>query len=103
MASSTSWRALAAVSAARRGCTRWSAAWRSARAGCATSVSTWRWSTWTRGRVALVGDAGYCPALLSGMGTTLAMVGASELAVARGALERYEAAGAGDAVGPVEP
>ncbi len=50
--------------------------------------------SWTRGRVALVGDAGYCPALLSGMGTTLAMVGASVLAdaVADGALHRYDAA-----------
>ncbi|RKF65961.1 Uncharacterized protein GcM3_114004 [Golovinomyces cichoracearum] len=34
----------------------------------------------SRGRVALLGDAGYCPSLLSGMGTTLAIVGAYILA-----------------------
>ncbi len=33
-----------------------------------------------RGRVALVGDAAYSPSLLSGMGTTLAIVGATVLA-----------------------
>ncbi len=31
---------------------------------------------WTAGRVALVGDAGYCASPLSGMGTSLALVGA---------------------------
>lgn len=31
---------------------------------------------WSRGRVALVGDAGYCPSPLSGQGTSLALVGA---------------------------
>lgn len=36
-----------------------------------------RWST---GRVALVGDAGYCPSPISGMGTSLALVGAYILA-----------------------
>lgn len=35
---------------------------------------------WTRGRVALVGDAGYCPTPLTGLGTTLALVGAYVLA-----------------------
>ncbi|HEV7653023.1 MAG TPA: FAD-dependent monooxygenase [Actinophytocola sp.] len=56
------------------------------------SVSQVHLPSWVRGRVALVGDAGYCPALLSGMGTTLAMVGASELAdaVAQGAPHRYD-------------
>lgn len=44
------------------------------------SVSQVRMTPWSRGRVSLVGDAGYCPALLSGMGTSLAMVGASVLA-----------------------
>jgi 2-polyprenyl-6-methoxyphenol hydroxylase-like FAD-dependent oxidoreductase len=43
---------------------------------------------WTRGRVALVGDAGYCPAPAVGGGTSLAIIGAyvlaSELAVAGG-------------------
>jgi 2-polyprenyl-6-methoxyphenol hydroxylase-like FAD-dependent oxidoreductase len=62
------------------------------------SVSQVRMPSWSRGRVALVGDAGYCAALLSGMGTTLAMVGADlvaeELAATpddhRRAFARYE-------------
>ncbi|CAA0082594.1 putative protein [Mycolicibacterium vanbaalenii] len=53
---------------------------------------------WHRGRVALVGDAGYCPAFLSGRGTSLALTGAHVLAEelrSRGpdpiaAFERYE-------------
>jgi 2-polyprenyl-6-methoxyphenol hydroxylase-like FAD-dependent oxidoreductase len=53
---------------------------------------------WTSGRIALVGDAGYCPTPLSGLGTSLALVGsyllAGELAVAGDdhatALARYE-------------
>ncbi|MFI7242629.1 FAD-dependent monooxygenase [Streptomyces qinglanensis] len=39
-----------------------------------------RMDHWTRGRVALVGDAGYCPSPLSGQGTSLALVGAYVLA-----------------------
>ncbi|WP_317933365.1 FAD-dependent monooxygenase [Halioxenophilus sp. WMMB6] len=35
---------------------------------------------WTKGRVALVGDAGYCPSPYSGQGTSLALVGAYSLA-----------------------
>lgn len=35
---------------------------------------------WTRGRVALLGDAGYCPTPLTGLGTSLALVGAYVLA-----------------------
>ncbi|HEY3506356.1 MAG TPA: FAD-dependent monooxygenase [Actinocatenispora sp.] len=35
---------------------------------------------WSRGRVALVGDAGYCAAPTSGMGTSQALVGAATLA-----------------------
>ena len=35
---------------------------------------------WTRGRVALVGDAAYCASPISGMGTSLALVGAYVLA-----------------------
>jgi 2-polyprenyl-6-methoxyphenol hydroxylase-like FAD-dependent oxidoreductase len=31
---------------------------------------------WSRGRVVLLGDAGYCPSPLTGMGTSLALVGA---------------------------
>jgi 2-polyprenyl-6-methoxyphenol hydroxylase-like FAD-dependent oxidoreductase len=59
--------------------------------------------SWAAGRVALVGDAGYCASPLSGMGTSLALVGsyalAGELGVAEGtgidadklagALDRY--------------
>jgi 2-polyprenyl-6-methoxyphenol hydroxylase-like FAD-dependent oxidoreductase len=35
---------------------------------------------WSKGRVALVGDAGYCPSPISGMGTSLAIIGAYILA-----------------------
>ena len=35
---------------------------------------------WSQGRVALIGDAGYCPSPISGMGTSLAIVGAYVLA-----------------------
>jgi len=47
---------------------------------------------WSVGRVALLGDAGYCPSPLTGMGTSLALVGAyvlaGELARADGDHER---------------
>jgi 2-polyprenyl-6-methoxyphenol hydroxylase-like FAD-dependent oxidoreductase len=54
---------------------------------------------WTRGRVALCGDAGYCPSPFTGQGTSIALVGAqvlaSELARAQddiaGAFARNEA------------
>ncbi|WP_030253623.1 FAD-dependent monooxygenase [Streptomyces violens] len=54
---------------------------------------------WTAGRVALVGDAGYCPSPLSGQGTSLALVGAYVLAAElgrtpedhRAAFGRYDA------------
>ena len=36
--------------------------------------------SWSRGRVALVGDAAYCPSVNTGMGTTAAIVGAYILA-----------------------
>ncbi|MEU9233857.1 FAD-dependent monooxygenase [Streptomyces subrutilus] len=39
-----------------------------------------RMDDWSRGRVALLGDAGYCPSPLSGQGTSLALVGAHVLA-----------------------
>jgi len=44
------------------------------------SVSQTHMPAWTKGRVAVIGDAGHCAALLSGMGTTLAMVTAEALA-----------------------
>jgi 2-polyprenyl-6-methoxyphenol hydroxylase-like FAD-dependent oxidoreductase len=61
-------------------------------------VSQIRMPSWTRGRVALVGDAAACPSLLAGQGSALAMVGsyvlAAELARTNGdhatAFARYE-------------
>lgn len=44
------------------------------------SVSQTHMPSWTRGKVAVIGDAAHCPALLSGLGTTLAMVAAEMLA-----------------------
>jgi 2-polyprenyl-6-methoxyphenol hydroxylase-like FAD-dependent oxidoreductase len=44
------------------------------------SVSQIHLPTWHRGRVALVGDAAHCAALLSGRGTSLALSGAHFLA-----------------------
>ncbi|MUN35797.1 FAD-dependent monooxygenase [Actinomadura litoris] len=52
------------------------------------SVGQVRMDAWTRGRVALLGDAAWSPSALTGMGTGLAIVGAyvlaGELAAARG-------------------
>ncbi len=64
------------------------------------SVSQIRMESWHRGRVVLLGDAGYCPALLTGYGSTLAMIGAYILAGElcttpddyRAAFQRYEQA-----------
>ena len=39
-----------------------------------------RMERWTRGRVALLGDAGYSPSPVTGLGTSLALVGAYVLA-----------------------
>lgn len=44
------------------------------------SVSQTHMPSWIHGNVAVIGDAGHCAALLSGMGTTLAMVSAETLA-----------------------
>lgn len=44
------------------------------------SVSQIHMPAWIHGKVAVIGDAGHCAALLSGMGTTLAMVSAEILA-----------------------
>ncbi|GAB7066200.1 FAD-dependent monooxygenase [Mycobacterium hodleri] len=44
------------------------------------TVSQVRMDTWSSGRVALVGDAAYAPAFLSGQGTSIAIAGAYVLA-----------------------
>lgn len=62
------------------------------------TVSQVHMEHWATGRIALVGDAGYCGSPLTGMGTSLALVGAyvlaGELGRARGdhaaAFARYE-------------
>jgi 2-polyprenyl-6-methoxyphenol hydroxylase-like FAD-dependent oxidoreductase len=62
-------------------------------------VAQVRMEHWTKGRVALVGDAGYCPSPYTGQGTSLALVGAYVLAEALAraggdhlaAFARYEA------------
>ncbi|NEC11592.1 FAD-binding monooxygenase [Streptomyces sp. SID8014] len=62
------------------------------------SMGQVRLDRWSRGRVALLGDAGYCATPLTGLGTSLALVGAyvlaGELAAAGGdhrtALGRYD-------------
>jgi 2-polyprenyl-6-methoxyphenol hydroxylase-like FAD-dependent oxidoreductase len=52
------------------------------------AINQVRMDRWSDGRVALVGDAGYCPSPLTGMGTSLGLVGAyvlaGELALAGG-------------------
>ncbi|RYP85934.1 hypothetical protein DL769_000871 [Monosporascus sp. CRB-8-3] len=49
-------------------------------------MSVVRLESWSRGRVALVGDAAYCPSATTGMGTTCAVVGAYVLT---GEIGRY--------------
>jgi 2-polyprenyl-6-methoxyphenol hydroxylase-like FAD-dependent oxidoreductase len=44
------------------------------------SMGQVRMSSWSTGRVVLLGDAGYCPTPLTGLGTSLALVGAYVLA-----------------------
>ncbi len=44
------------------------------------SMAQVRLGRWSRGRVVLLGDAGYCPTPLTGLGTSLALVGAYILA-----------------------
>ena len=64
------------------------------------SVSQIRMQNWSRGRIALVGDAAFCVSLLAGQGSALAMISAyvlaGELAAASGryqqAFARYDSA-----------
>ena len=44
------------------------------------AVAQTRMTDWSRGRVALIGDAAYCPSLLAGQGSAFAMAGAYVLA-----------------------
>jgi 2-polyprenyl-6-methoxyphenol hydroxylase-like FAD-dependent oxidoreductase len=44
------------------------------------AITQVKMSSWTKGRIALLGDAGYCPSPLSGQGNNLAFVGAYILA-----------------------
>lgn len=44
------------------------------------SITQVKMASWTKGRVALLGDAGYCASPLSGQGSSLALVGAYILA-----------------------
>nr|WP_145490981.1 MULTISPECIES: FAD-dependent monooxygenase [Streptomyces] len=44
------------------------------------AISQIRMTSWSQGRVALVGDAAYAPSFLTGQGTSLALVGAYVLA-----------------------
>jgi 2-polyprenyl-6-methoxyphenol hydroxylase-like FAD-dependent oxidoreductase len=53
---------------------------------------------WSRGRVTLVGDAGYCASPLSGMGTSLALVGAYLLAGELSQANSLDAQGVRDAL-----
>lgn len=53
---------------------------------------------WSRGRVTLVGDAGYCASPLSGMGTSLALVGAYLLAGELSHANSLDAQGVRDAL-----
>ncbi|MEV5807232.1 FAD-dependent monooxygenase [Streptomyces parvulus] len=61
------------------------------------SIAQVRMPGWSSGRVVLVGDSGYGPSFFSGMGSSLAMIGAESLAAAlsdetsvENALRQYE-------------
>jgi 2-polyprenyl-6-methoxyphenol hydroxylase-like FAD-dependent oxidoreductase len=59
------------------------------------TISQIRMPVWSKGRIALVGDAAYAPSLLTGQGTSLALVGAyvlaGELALHRDPKEAFSA------------
>lgn len=45
-----------------------------------TAIAQVKVDSWSKGRVVLLGDAGYCPSVLTGLGTTTSLVGAYVLA-----------------------
>lgn len=55
-------------------------------------VSQIRMDHWTKGRLALIGDAAYAPSLLAGQGSALALIGAYVLAGELGRATRVEEA-----------
>lgn len=59
------------------------------------SMAHVRMGGWSKGRVALLGDAGYCASPLSGQGTSLALVGAYILAYELGRAAEGPQGGAG--------
>ena len=67
------------------------------------SVSQIHMPSWTKGHVALIGDAAHCAALLSGMGTSLAMIGAEILATEWAAADGDLAAAAPGFTGKLRP
>nr|WP_090343380.1 FAD-dependent monooxygenase [Mycolicibacterium malmesburyense]CRL74331.1 2-polyprenyl-6-methoxyphenol hydroxylase-like oxidoreductase [Mycolicibacterium malmesburyense] len=58
--------------------------------------------SWSTGRVTLVGDAGYCASPLSGMGTSLALVGAYLLAGELGPADAFDPEGISNALARYE-
>ncbi len=45
-----------------------------------TRIAQVKLDAWSKGNVVLVGDAAYCPSVMTGMGTTSSLVGAYVLA-----------------------
>ena len=67
-------------------CRRCSTAWTGGDDFYFDRINQIRMPCWSRGRVTLVGDAGYCVSPLAGFGGSMAIIGAGRLA---DALERY--------------
>ena len=57
-----------------------SASWIAHRTSISTASARSGWKRWSRGRVALVGDAAFCVSLMAGQGSALAMTAAYVLA-----------------------
>ena len=56
------------------------------------SITQIQMPQWYKGRVGLIGDAAYCPTLISGQGASMAMAGAYYLAEALAQCDTHEAA-----------